>query len=167
MKYFIPKIKCFLLVFAVVLTASCSPEDGADGAQGPAGPAGQDGIDGVDGETGNANVTSVVFEDFALVSGTNEILITELTADIANNGIIQGYVAGQTANQWFTLPLADYTEVETPIFDESGNQTGTDVDLASTILLEITAVEPGRVFLTSLLEGTVDLRFALVEASTP
>ncbi|MFL1012064.1 hypothetical protein [Flavisericum labens] len=167
MKYFIPKIKCFLLVFAVVLTASCSPEDGADGVQGPAGPAGQDGIDGVDGIDGNANVISVVLEDVALVFGSNEISIAELTADIASNGFVQGYIADQTANQWYTLPLADYKPVEALIFDEGGNQTGTEIAAASAILLHIEAVGSGKVILYSLFEGTVDLRFALVEASTP
>ncbi|GAB1857706.1 hypothetical protein MHTCC0001_25430 [Flavobacteriaceae bacterium MHTCC 0001] len=150
------KIKYLLLISLVVLSVSCSAEDGTDGAdgmdgaQGPAGPAGED---------GNANVISILVEGFELEVGNNEISIPELTNEIASNGLVQGYIAGTEVNQWFSLPFSQLVEVVTETEDGPGTT------FTSTIVLEVLSIEPGQLVVFSLIEGPVNLRFVLVEGN--
>ncbi|MCF6347131.1 MAG: hypothetical protein L3J20_02370 [Flavobacteriaceae bacterium] len=89
MKNVISKTKYVLMALIMVVSFSCSPEDGADGAQGPAG---QDGTNGQDGEDGNANVQTFIF-DISGVSGSSYTQsIPELTQDVIDNDVILGYV---------------------------------------------------------------------------
>ncbi len=143
MKSIFLKRKFFLLVAIVSLFISCSAEDGADG------------MDGAPGQDGNANVTSVVIQNFELVAGNNEISIPDLSSDIANTGLVLGYISG-TNGEWFSLPFSELVEVVT--------EDGTTA--TSTIVLEVVSIEPGKLVVFSLIEGTVDLRFVLA-ASAP
>lgn len=143
--------KCFFLASALILSVSCSAEDGMDGevgAQGPAGPAGQDGADG------NANVTSVIINNVNLTAGQNTINVPELTRDIANNGLVQVYIQGGE-DVWLALPLTLLQQGD----ENSGDQLITAI--------ELTAIAPQQVVLFSLLTEvqTVNLRFVLVEGT--
>jgi len=92
MKNVMSKTMYVLMALIMVVTFSCSPEDGVDGidgAQGQQGPAGQNGVNGQDG---NANVQTFIF-DISGVSGTSHLQsISELTQDVIDNDVILGYV---------------------------------------------------------------------------
>jgi hypothetical protein len=89
------------LALIMVVSFSCSPEDGADGAQGPAGTAGQDGINGQDG---NANVIysnwtgfdstnwEALANEFSTEIRNYPVTVNDLTQDIADNGVILVYI---------------------------------------------------------------------------
>ncbi|MEM6893215.1 MAG: hypothetical protein AAF554_05950 [Bacteroidota bacterium] len=129
MKTTLLKLKYFLIASIVILTISCSAEDGEDGingmdgapgiqgeqglagqdgADGQDGTDGQDGQDGVDGEDGqdgtdgNANVNAYTFD----ISGVEGSLygqnIPELTQSVLDNDVVLGYV--KRNNNWFQLP---------------------------------------------------------------
>lgn len=132
MKTTLLKLKYFLIASIVILTMSCSAEDGEDGingmdgapgiqgeqglagqdgADGQDGTDGQDGQDGVDGEDGqdgqdgadgNANVNVYTF-DISNVSGTTYGQnIPELTLSVIEDDVVLGYV--KRNNNWFQLP---------------------------------------------------------------
>ncbi len=136
MKNVISKTKYVLMALIMVTAFSCSPEDGADGAQGPAGPAGQDGQDG------NANVTSVFFANFNLVTGTNDVSVPEITQEIFDSGFVYSYVRLPGASIWEEIPISSNGSVQ----------------------LE-TIIEVGNVRLESTFTQTLDLRFVIVASS--
>jgi hypothetical protein len=152
MKRITSQLKYVLFLFALVLSVSCSTEDGMDGEQGPQG---EQGPVGADGRDGNANVISVVIEDVNIVAGPNAISVPELTAAIANNGFVQAYVAS-SETEWTVFPVSFVEEVSTP--------TGTT--FSSIIVLETTSIAPGVVnIFSSLQDQPLTLRFVLVEGT--
>lgn len=154
MKRITSQLKYVLVLFVLTLSVSCSTEDGMDGEQGPQGEQGPAGENGVDG---NANVTSVVLEGFNLVTGVNPINVPELTADIFNNGFVEVY-ASIDPSAWLTLPIQ--VEVET-----GGENADGSPETAIVNGIELLAIENGRVILNSIVEGTIDLRFVLVQGT--
>lgn len=122
----------------LIMTA-CSPEDGADGAAGSQGLQGTAGADGLDGQDGNANVSSILFENIAIVVGNNDIDIPELTQDIFDNGLVHAYAQASSAS-WEPLPIA----------------TG------GSIILEINKILVGSVQLTATFSQNLNIRFVLV-----
>ncbi len=86
------KTKYVLMALIIVVTFSCSPEDGTDGidgAQGPQGPAGQNGTNGQDG---NANVQTFIFDISGVAGSAHTQSIPEITQDVIDNDVILGYV---------------------------------------------------------------------------
>jgi len=101
MKNVMSKTKYVLMALIMVITFSCSPEDGTDGAQGPAGAAGQDGTNGQDGEDGNANVMAVTFASPAWSGSTINLTAPEITQNTFDNGAVLGYVKFANVNSIF------------------------------------------------------------------
>ncbi len=89
MKKVISKTKYVFMALIIMLTLSCTGEDGADGIPGAAG---QDGTNGTNGEDGNANVTSVLLENVSFVPGEKILTVTELNQDILDSGVVIGYL---------------------------------------------------------------------------
>lgn len=154
MHIILPKFKYVILALIIVLGVSCSGEDGIDGmdgidgVQGPAGPAGQDGVDG------NANVTTVIVENYNLVAGVNEISVPELTQGIFNSGTVHAYIT-LDPTIWFSLPLSELQNF------------GTEADpvLTSVTVVEMYAMEVGKITLFSLIESQVNLKFVLIDGN--
>jgi len=103
MKNVISKTKYVLMALIMVVTFSCSPEDGADGAQGPTGPSGQDGTNGQDGEDGNANVQTFTFDVSAEAGSAIDLTnITEITQSVLDNDVLLSYM--QVDNSYYSIP---------------------------------------------------------------
>ncbi|WP_298532990.1 hypothetical protein [uncultured Algibacter sp.] len=159
MKTVLSKMKYILLALVVVLAFSCSAEDGApgeqgpQGVQGPQGPQGEQGEQGPAGESGEGSgAVTVLLENQTLSPGVNEFSVPELTQDIFDNGLVYAYVTADPT-VWFALPFSDIQNLgteEEPI-------------LSTVILVEMVAIEVGKVFLSSILEeGTINVKFVLV-----
>lgn len=100
MKKVISKTQHVFMVLIIMLTFSCSGEDGADGLNGATGQ------DGTNGEDGNANVTSVLLENISFVPGETTLTVTELNQDILDSGVVIGYLRNSGESTWFALPLS-------------------------------------------------------------
>ena len=113
-----------LMLPVFVLFTSCQKE-GPEGPQGPAGPAGPQ---GPQGEEGNANVMSFSFDlnstDW-VDNGTSgdpgffisqDLVVTELTEDILNTGLILVYFANFD-DSWQQLPAFIVNSTFTQKFD--------------------------------------------------
>ena len=138
MKIILLKLKPLFFVLFIILSFSCSPEDGEDGEIGPQGPAGIYGIDG------NANVISVLFENQTINTGDNEFMIPELTQDIFDDGFVFAYVTVTGNDYWETLPLS----------------------LGQDIILEIDKIEVGQATIrATFTQSNLKLRFILVEGN--
>ncbi|MGB5819880.1 MAG: hypothetical protein WBG90_10395 [Saonia sp.] len=162
MKTTFSKFKYLFLATIIALALGCSSEDGEDGAvgpqgsqgeQGPIGPAGADGqdgadgmngTDGADGQDGNANVTSVLYENQAILEGNNVFDIPELTQAIYDTGIVYVYVTVIGNDYWEPLPIF----------------------LTGSVALEIDRIEIGRITLRSTFaQFNLNFRFVLVEGN--
>ena len=100
MKNLISKTKYVLMALIMVVTFSCSPEDGADGAQGPAGPAGQDGTNGQDG---NANVQTFTFDTSTENGQFWSINAPQLTQDVLDKDAILTYLR-RSNGSYYSVP---------------------------------------------------------------
>lgn len=139
MKIRVSFLKVGFLMGCLIMTA-CSPEDGADGAAGPQGLQGTAGTDGLDGQDGNANVSSVLLQNVAIVVGNNNFDIPELTQDILDNGLVYAYAQTLSSTFWEPLPIA----------------TG------GSIILDIDRIFVGSVQLTATFSQNLNIRFVLV-----
>ena len=106
MKKVISKTKYVFMALIIMLTLSCTGEDGADGIPGAAGQDGTNGTNGTNGEDGNANVTSVLLENVSFVPGEKILTVTELNQDILDSGVVIGYLRNSGESTWFALPLS-------------------------------------------------------------
>ena len=100
MKNVISKTKYVLMALIMVVTFSCSPEDGADGAQGAQGPAGQDGTNGQDG---NANVQTYTFDTSTENGSIWTITASQLTQDVLDNDAILTYLR-RSNGSYYSVP---------------------------------------------------------------
>jgi len=105
MKNVISKTKYVLMALIMVVTFSCSPEDGADGAQGPAGPAGQDGTNGQDG---NANVQTFTFDTSTEDGQIWNIDAPQLTQDVLDNDGVLTYL--RRGGSYYFVPGTSFND---------------------------------------------------------
>ncbi|MCF6349251.1 MAG: hypothetical protein L3J20_13310 [Flavobacteriaceae bacterium] len=103
MKNVILRTKYMLLALIIVLTFSCSPEDGEIGSQGLA------------GQDGNANVTSIILRDISLpATSTKTFNVPELTQEILDKGLVVVHInLNTTASHelWSPLPVVLFNEI--------------------------------------------------------
>jgi len=151
MKNVISKTKYVLMALIMIVSFSCSPEDGADGAQGAAGPAGQDGTNGQNGEDGNANVQTFTFDVSAESGSSIDLSITEFTQSVLDNDVILWYL--KVGNLSYPIPgsgpnagyvVRTYAQVGTTRLNFH-NWNGTsysinagDIDMVKIIIIEST-----------------------------
>ncbi|WP_282123064.1 collagen-like triple helix repeat-containing protein [Algibacter mikhailovii] len=160
MKTVLSKIKYIALSLMVVLAFSCSAEDGApgeqgpQGVQGPQGAQGEKGDKGDPGESGSGGAISVLLENQTLTLGEMVFDVPQLTQDIFDNGLVYGYVTVDPAI-WLSMPVTQLQNI------------GTEEEpvLASIVIIEIIGMEVGKVYINSLIEGAVDLRFVLINGT--
>ncbi len=136
MKIKLSFLKVVFLMGCLIMTA-CSPEDGAAGSQGLQGTAGADGLDGQDG---NANVSSILLQNAAIVVGNNDFDIPELTQDIFDNGLVYAYAQTLSSTSWEPLPIAS----------------------GGSVILDINRIFVGSVELTATFAQNLNIRFVLV-----
>ncbi|MFK5880011.1 MAG: hypothetical protein QM478_11035 [Flavobacteriaceae bacterium] len=97
MKKVILKTKYVLLALIIVLTFSCSLEDGETGLEGPA------------GQDGNANVTSVILRNISIPqNSTKTFNVSGLTQDILDKGLVIVHInlnPSASYELWSPLPV--------------------------------------------------------------